>query len=271
MLGVDLSNVKTLHERTVLGNLTGASSIATAAAAAAAAAVESGRARAPVFERTAVAVVGGTGRLGQEIVNALLQSGVTRVRVIVRPGSTYSEGLEPLFPQADRIMAGYTGTYVEKFEACLMSSSDRTMDEALEGCKGVIVAAMADDSLKQGGVKSWAFTRDNLSPGRRSCPESSALERLAEAAVRSDTALLHISAAPAASKALSAATLRRKRREEGVLRTVGARSALRYTVIRSGAFETMRAGTCFRPVLLQVSVAHWHVLDSSHQNAPRPA
>ena len=47
-----------------------------------------------------VLVVGGSGRLGQQLVNALLQSGCTRIRVAVRPGTDAAEvGLARLFPQ----------------------------------------------------------------------------------------------------------------------------------------------------------------------------
>ena len=58
----------------------------------------------------AIRVTLGCGRLGQLVVNTLLQSGFPMVRVLVRPNSKVEEGsLQSIFPQADRIMAGYTG------------------------------------------------------------------------------------------------------------------------------------------------------------------
>jgi hypothetical protein len=50
-------------------------------------------------------VVGGTGRLGQAVINQLLkQQRYGRVRVLVRPGSNAAEGgLQAAFPQAVRI------------------------------------------------------------------------------------------------------------------------------------------------------------------------
>ena len=46
-----------------------------------------------------------------------VQNGYTRIRVAVRPGTeAATQGLARIFPQADAMMAGYTGTYVEGFE-----------------------------------------------------------------------------------------------------------------------------------------------------------
>jgi hypothetical protein len=180
-----------------------------------------------------VLVVGGTGRLGRLVVTELLHKGHPLVRVLVRPGTAAARvGLGPIFPQADRIMAGYTGTFVDSHEGLLSAMSDAEIELALDGVRSVVVVATADDAAAVTSARpcglpaaaAIAAARDR-SPAQRASEDRSAMQapavaglrKLGRAVARGGGSLVLVSAAPAASKALPEESLCRKRCEEAAL------------------------------------------------------